>query len=1122
MKKIIEFVNSARLSVLISSFIQYLLYWLSVSLLLYLVWSISDYIFLLRVNYRKLFYLFIILWGIYCIFRYLQENIKYLKDQAVILLIQKRIKELGDELISSWQLHFDRPVGVSDELVSRLIDDVENKLNHFSPNQIINYKAVLYKPLRYFAVLCLAFLFLYLLPPYPLEPSYNRILLSFSASNWESWFYVKPGTKNLPHASSVRVVVGKKIGLKGNPRLFMKNENIKWKEVDLKQLCYETGNEPDAEKGPVSVKGGQFAYKIDKLTDKLQYYVVWGDLETQVFELVPVMYPQLGEFEISYRYPEYTGLTTQVIKGNPNISALSGTVVNISAKASKNLKRATLSINGKINYPVALGKTRPSGKFLSLNEIKKMSEKANEGNFIITGFEVKKSGYYKFFFETDDNINDPEPSEYIISVIEDQLPGIELISPQEDLVVSDDSVIPMVIQASDDFGLTRIDLHYRIEDRKDEKIDIPFGKDENFQKIFEYSMKISKLNLKSPEKMHYYFEAWDNDTVNGPKSSVTSTYLIETTDYEVEHEKIEKELKGFREELLNILADQTMAKEKLNEVNTNFSSSTYNKLLEEQKSIKEKVEVPNNMLDKLLSAMENDPYTDFSTYSEYHGLKSHLEYLKDEPMSEALKAIEKKDWEKAGKNQDEIIASLEKMSLLAEDIWQYQKMRDLIDSGTELSNAGSDLLDQLSGTPRPEELNRTLDKIQELMQEINKQISKLPKELPEDFINSPAIESIDLQQSQSLVDELSKAIEEGDWEKAKKLAESLKEQLSNILNTLDEVGQNVGFSKGAVSQMQKKVDKYNTTINEIITEQKDLNQGIEEMDIVRRKNLFKKQEKLLEDLAKRQRTVVDKSMRISVKTHEYHLNFDKTINLMKKVLEEFEKKRVYNSQKYLEDIIKDLDRSAKIIAGRKDSRGKTSNNELHDDILFLSKEENDILNLLKNPGDSGLFSETDKNALKSLSKKEDDIMNKTTDLRHSLEEFFRQSTSVKPEVFQNLFNAETEMKKASQQITDKKTQDALESGQKALEYLQNGQSGLKSASDYLSGQENNAGKPISSPIKTKTYGIMGFREEPVRLPDINEYKPPREFRQEIIDALKEKYPKQYEQIIKDYYKRLTE
>lgn len=53
-------------------------------------------------------------------------------------------------------------------------------------------------------------------------------------------------------------------------------------------------------------------------------------------------------------------------------------------------------------------------------------------------------------------------------------------------------------------------------------------------------------------------------------------------------------------------------------------------------------------------------------------------------------------------------------------------------------------------------------------------------------------------------------------------------------------------------------------------------------------------------------------------------------------------------------------------------------------------------------------------------------------------------------------------------------------------------------------------------------GVSGARVAPVRLPRADEYKPPKEFREELLRSLREKYPKAYERAIKDYYEHFAE
>jgi hypothetical protein len=192
------------------------------------------------------------------------------------------------------------------------------------------------------------------------------------------------------------------------------------------------------------------------------------------------------------------------------------------------------------------------------------------------------------------------------------------------------------------------------------------------------------------------------------------------------------------------------------------------------------------------------------------------------------------------------------------------------------------------------------------------------------------------------------------------------------------------------------------------------------------------------------------------------------------------------------------------------------------DVNFMLREEENILSLLKKPVEKDLMDASKYNEAKLIIKEQSELRSRTKNTRNGLEELFRKSAAIKPETFKNLYSAETEMEKTGAFLSDKKTPDALESGYKTLEYLQAGRNAMKESSENLALQGENSGRPKGSSIQMKSGGIYGISNAPVELPDIKEYKPPREFRQELMEALKEKYPEEYEKIIKEYYKKLTE
>jgi len=53
-------------------------------------------------------------------------------------------------------------------------------------------------------------------------------------------------------------------------------------------------------------------------------------------------------------------------------------------------------------------------------------------------------------------------------------------------------------------------------------------------------------------------------------------------------------------------------------------------------------------------------------------------------------------------------------------------------------------------------------------------------------------------------------------------------------------------------------------------------------------------------------------------------------------------------------------------------------------------------------------------------------------------------------------------------------------------------------------------------------GDSGFSMEEVKIPTAEAYKVPKEFRQDILDAMKQGLPQKYQELNKDYYRKLVE
>jgi hypothetical protein len=87
-------------------------------------------------------------------------------------------------------------------------------------------------------------------------------------------------------------------------------------------------------------------------------------------------------------------------------------------------------------------------------------------------------------------------------------------------------------EASDDYGISSLKFIYRFTKSSDsnklnksfsDNISINIG--QNFQQFY-YSYNFKNIDIQPGEEIEYYFKVWDNDQVNGNKSSTSKKFYF--------------------------------------------------------------------------------------------------------------------------------------------------------------------------------------------------------------------------------------------------------------------------------------------------------------------------------------------------------------------------------------------------------------------------------------------------------------------------------------------------------------------------------------------------------------------------------------------------------------------
>ncbi|MBU2567298.1 MAG: DUF4175 family protein [Elusimicrobia bacterium] len=1037
-----------------------------------------------------------------------------IKDIEIIKKIQDRHPSLKDNPINAWMLNrsVDRisSLGLSVELAKMFVDKTQLELDGISPEDVVPYSPFVkgYPPVIVLIMLTAAF---YFKSPEILTENIPRFLSPGGAVELSRYFTVLPGNTGVLRGAEIEISVEMKTPETLHvPQVFVRTGENDWSELKPGAI-FDTGN---LQKKSDTL----FVFESIRVVEDILYFVKWKYLRSERYLIKCLTVPRLGDFKLVYHFPVYTQLEPQQGSMFGERGVLPGTRIEFSATCPVPLKAGSiLTSYGKATSLVIKKGGIVSGEIIA---------------------EKKGEVWFELVSRENDDIRDPSPPHYPLLMENDMPPEITLISPGQDIVVSADAKIPVVYRASDDYGISLVELVYDGKRIPVKRLTPPVRRITHT-----YTLDVSLLSPSPGDIVSYHLAALDNDAISGSKMARSETFRIEIFSYEEHHRKIEQELGDFRDGLIELLSDQMSVRRGLEEVMKDPSSITPDRvkpLIDSQKDAGKDAMDLSQKLSETVSRMETDPFINYQIYLEHKNMSSALASLSANQMQQAQESLSKGDWTSADNKMQDAVRALEKMNLLSEDVLQYQYMQDALSAGDKLSDISRQIQDSLKSpvdSQKLSELNKMLDKIDELTKQVNDLLKKFPQMLPEEFINQPAVKQIDPSKIGDLSGGIRDALAKGDFESALKQAQKMLEHMESMLKTMQEAGKSVGFS-GVDSAMSAGMQKGLTELDDIVARQNRLMSETQGMENIRQQKVIKEQESLFEKLAKLQKAVIDKTGEMPsragvIRNMEFSSAYGREISRplprMNLVHKEFVSKKAIKSKEYLAEILLQI-KSARALVERYANAVSTAQSSewagIGEDTAWLEKTEQDVLDVL-NSTMAVKFSDSEQKKLSSLSDGQADIKNRTLSLDKLVQEFSRQTASISPDLSSNLRMAAEEMSGSEGNIVVGQTNRALENQRQAIDYLTKAKESMQSSAEGLSMMQQKFNKPMAGFIQGGgshggTGGVMGVRTGFVELPGEADYLPSRELKEEFMKSLKERYPETHETIIKQYYRKLVE
>jgi len=473
-------------------------------------------------------------------------------------------------------------------------------------------------------------------------------------------------------------------------------------DIKPEEVLIEVGGEAYR----LTEEGDVFRYTFNTVDDSKRFQLKANKVVSKVYELSAMDIPILKDMEMRLNFPAYTNQSSKTISGTGNASVPEGT---------------------EIEWIIS---TETTDQVEFNSKEKQIKFESSESGFSLT--QIQKTSVDYSISTSNSNFKNYDVLNYSIEVIQDEFPKLVLQEKKDSLLVEQSYFFGKV---TDDYRLTKLQLVYYSADNKDitTKKDIEIS-ESNYAE-FSYAFPNEDIELMPGTNYSYYFEVYDNDEVNGRKSSKSKVFSYRQ--------------KTKLEESTENLKRQNTSVEKLSEElkQQKESNATLRELQNKQKKEKSLDYTEKQKLDSFIKRQ-----------------KQQMEMMKNysERLKEDFKKLNPEEQDKAKENLEERLESNQKQIEKNQELLkELDELRDKIDR-EELNQK----LENFDKESKKQEKN--LEQLLELTKRfyVEKKTEKLAEELKnlakeqEDLSNAEENTSEEQEKLNEIFDKLKEALEE--------------------------------------------------------------------------------------------------------------------------------------------------------------------------------------------------------------------------------------------------------------------------------------------------------------------------------------------------------------------------
>ncbi|MCH8548285.1 MAG: hypothetical protein LAT80_05370 [Balneolaceae bacterium] len=465
-----------------------------------------------------------------------------------------------------------------------------------------------------------------------------------------------------------------------------------------------------------------------ELTGSIDYKVEMDGFESATYRAKVQLQPRFEELTLTVTPPTYTGLNES--RHEYPYSSI------------RFYPGSTIELRGKTNKPVQTAKMTFNGDQIALNQL----EEGNDSLFTYR-LEPEASDTIRFQLTDFDGLGNRNPFRTELSIREDQYPSVVITEPTGTLMQPDPGVTDIFYQATDDFGLTRAELHWEhrrafVEDPETGSMQLERPSNGRTEQV---RWDLSELNLRPRDEVSFRIRVWDNDEISGYKWSESQPVIVQIpslADYFEDLDSREREVESGLDQISENFRDMEREYEEfLERLRQNpdggfEEEQMLEEIRERQESVDESIRDLNEQFEQIRNEMQQNDRVSEETRRAYNELQQLMKELDDPALREAMEELQRalenmspQEIERALENVDFNENLYRERLERTVELFKRLKMNSDLD---KLARQYEDLSERIAPGEEQtlEQLERELDTAEEDFESISRQLDELDKNPP--------------------------------------------------------------------------------------------------------------------------------------------------------------------------------------------------------------------------------------------------------------------------------------------------------------------------------------------------------------------------------------------------------